>query len=67
MTRLTQTFTRQQRRRKGGLQLLYDLYHDDFGKLGLAFLFYTVKTSPVWLMPFLIAQVITVITTPPTV
>src|SRR5258708_2998720 len=53
-----------QHRRKNSLQLFFALYREDLPKLIISFLFYIFKTSPVLLMPWLVAQVITVITTP---
>lgn len=58
------TSARRQTRRGGGFQLFLELYRNDLLKLGFAFFFYVVKSSPVWLMPLLTAQVITVITAP---
>src|SRR5579883_2052894 len=45
-----------------GLSLMWGLYRDDLGKLGIALIFYVIKTSPLWLMPFLVSQVITLLT-----
>jgi ATP-binding cassette, subfamily B, bacterial len=64
MAVIQKTAAAQLTRRKSGFQILLDLYRDDLPKLFLSFLCYIVKTSPIWLMPLLIAQVITVITTP---
>lgn len=53
-------------RQSGGFAFLWTLYHKDLPKLGVALVCYLVKTSPLWLMPLLIAQIITLITVPHT-
>src|SRR5882762_8682142 len=58
------TTSAQSYKRRGGFHMLLAIYRNDLPKIGLSFLFFIVKTSPIWLMPLLTAQVITVITNP---
>lgn len=45
-------------------QILFRLYHGHWGKLALSTLFYIIKSSPVWVLPMITANVINIATDP---
>lgn len=58
-------FSRQYRSDRPFRTLLY-LYQQDLGKLGLSMLFYTIKHSPEWIKPLVVANIIDIISNPGT-
>jgi ATP-binding cassette subfamily B protein len=62
MTRAARINTSKHSWEASRVSLMWSLYRDDLGKLGIALIFYVIKTSPLWLMPFLVSQVIALLT-----